>query len=96
MENELKDEIQKIKDRNIRVGFDKAWEISWTRRILILAITFIVSSTWLFVIKETNVFLKALIPTVGYLLSTLSISQLKKLWINKQLSKKQDYIKNHP
>ena len=86
MENELKEEIKKIKERNKRVELDKAWEVSWVRRTFILAVTFVTSSLWLFVINEPNIFLKALIPTCGYLLSTLSIPQLKKAWMNKRLA----------
>lgn len=84
MDNELKSEIQKIKERNRRVELDKAWEVSWTRRIFILTMTFIIASIWLYVIRETNIFLKAMVPTIGYLLSTLSIPQIKKMWMSKQ------------
>jgi hypothetical protein len=84
MENELKIEIQKINERNKRVETDKAWEVSWTRRGFILAMTFVIASIWLYVINETNIFLKAIVPTVGYLLSTLSIPQLKKIWISRK------------
>lgn len=31
----IETEIQKIQERNQKVEKDKAWEISWTRRILI-------------------------------------------------------------
>ena len=81
--DELKNDVEKIKDRNRRVELDKAWEVSWTRRIFIIVMTFVIASTWLYVIGESNIFLKAMVPTVGYLLSTLSIPQLKKMWMSK-------------
>jgi hypothetical protein len=67
------------------VELDKAWEVSWTRRIFILIMTFMVACAWLFVIQETNILLKAMIPTVGYLLSTLSIPQIRALWIKSRI-----------
>ena len=39
---ELKKEIKLIKERNARVEGDKAWETSWTRRALIVGLTYIV------------------------------------------------------
>lgn len=83
MDNNLETEIQNLKERNKKVELDKAWEKSWTRRITIMILTFIVASIWLLVIKESHVLLKAIVPVLGYLLSTLSIPQIKKLWINK-------------
>lgn len=74
-------EIQNLKERNKRVELDKAWERSWTRRLTIMVLTFIVASIWLLVIKESHVLLKAMVPTLGYLLSTLSIPQIKKIWV---------------
>ncbi|MFA6601924.1 MAG: hypothetical protein WCT02_03640 [Candidatus Paceibacterota bacterium] len=87
MDNELRSEIQNIKDRNKRVEVDKAWEVSWTRRLFIAAMTFVVASIWLYMIKESNIFLKAIVPVAGYLLSTLSIPQIKIMWVRKFRSK---------
>ncbi|MDA1169328.1 MAG: hypothetical protein O3A36_03250 [bacterium] len=83
-EQELIKELQLIKGRNERVEMDKAWEVSWTRKLLIAVITYIVASVWLWVINETSIFLKAVVPTVGYLLSTISIPYIKKLWLGSQ------------
>jgi hypothetical protein len=85
MEDEVLIEIRQIKERNQRVEIDKAWEVSWARRIFILVMTFIVASVWLYVIKEHIIFLKAMVPTIGYLLSTLSIPQLKKMWQKRRM-----------
>jgi hypothetical protein len=83
MDNQISEKIQKIEERNKRVEMDKAWEVSWTRRVFILAMTYIVASVWLYIIQENHILLKAMVPTIGYLLSTLSIPQIKKLWISK-------------
>lgn len=77
----MEKEIQNLKDRNKRVETDKAWEQSWTRRVSIIILTYIVAGMWLLVIKEQDVLLKAVVPTVGYFLSTLTIPYIKKIWI---------------
>ena len=83
---EIKKEINSIKERNSRVELDKAWEISWTRHIFIAILTFVVACIWLILINEDAVLLKGAIPTLAYILSTVSIPQLKKLWARKQIS----------
>jgi hypothetical protein len=82
---EINNDILEIKERNRRVELDKAWEVSWTRRIFIMILTFVFASLWLVLINENHVFLKAIVPVLGYLLSTLSIPQLKKIWIKAKL-----------
>ena len=39
---ELENEIVKIKERNKKVELDKAWETSWTRKMCIGILTYIV------------------------------------------------------
>ena len=80
---QIEAEFENIRQRNKRVEADKAWETSAVRRIFIAAVTYIVASVWLFVIKDSLPFFKALIPTAGYILSTLSLSFIKNWWIGK-------------
>lgn len=74
-------EILFIKERNKKVESDKAWERSWVRRLFIAAVTYLTAAVWLIVINDTVPFLKALVPVVGYILSTLSLPPIKKFWI---------------
>jgi len=76
----IEEEIQNIQERNRRVEIDKAWETSWTRRVFIATVTYIIAGVWLVMIHDSKPLLKALIPTVGYLLSTLSLPFIKKWW----------------
>lgn len=78
---EIEQEIQNLKERNIKVEIDKAWETSLTRRVFIALVTYVFASIWLHYLNEKAIFLKAVIPTTGYILSTLSIPQLKKFWL---------------
>ena len=79
----LEREIQAIKERNKRVEADKAWEISNTRHALIALITYILATLVLWLLSFDVPFLGALIPTLGYILSTLTIQFGKKHWISR-------------
>ena len=73
-------EINEIKERNSRVELDKGWETSLLRRGFIAAITYVVALTWLVLIDETGVGLKAVVPVAGYLISTFSLPWLRGIW----------------
>ncbi len=77
---DIEKEIQLIKERNARVELDKFWETSWTRRIFISVATYVVAGIWLVLISEKYPWLKAFVPVLGYLLSTLSLSFLRDWW----------------
>ena len=78
---ELEEEIVKIKERNKKVELDKAWETSWTRKICIMVLTYIVVIIYSYVIKEfDNIFLSSLVPVIGFTLSTLSLGLVRKVW----------------
>jgi polyferredoxin len=80
---QLEKDILKIKQRNRRVEQDKAWEVSKTRKILIATLTYSIIVLFFYVIHVGNPWLSAVVPTLGFLLSTLSIPLVKKHWIQK-------------
>lgn len=77
----MREDLEQIKERNERVEADKAWETSRTRRILIAVMTYIVIAIFLWSIKAPNPWLNALVPTAGFILSTLTFPFFKKLWL---------------
>ena len=79
----IEQEIGLIKERNKKVESDKAWETSVFRIVSLVIMTYIVTSIVFYAIGVNNFLVSALIPTVGYYLSTLSIPFLKKWWIEK-------------
>ena len=85
---ELQNEIIKIKERNKKVEFDKKWETSWTRRICICILTYIVVIIYSFIVRNyDNIFLSSLVPVIGFTLSTLSLKLVRNVWeknINKE------------
>lgn len=84
---DIEKEIQIIKERNKKVEADKAWETSFLRKILILITTYIVASLALYSIGTPNFYLGAIIPTIGFFLSTLGFPVVKKWWIDKNFKK---------
>ena len=82
--SELQKEIEIIKQRNKRVEKDKAWETSWTRRICIMILTYLVVIAYSYVIRKIDsIFLSSLVPVIGFTLSTLSLGLVRKIWENK-------------
>ena len=78
---ELEKEIAAIKARNKRVETDKAWETSWTRRICIAVLTYVIVVLYSFTIsKISNIWLSSLVPVIGFTLSTLSLRLVRKVW----------------
>ena len=78
---ELKNEIEEIKKRNQRVELDKAWETSVARRLLILCLTYIVMVVFFCVASLPKPFVNAVVPAVAFVLSTMSVSIFKNLWL---------------
>ena len=83
--NEIQREINKIQQRNVRVEMDKAWETSWTRRILVAVITYLLIVIFMFVAKLEKPFIGAIIPTIAYLLSMSTLPYFKKWWVKKNM-----------
>ncbi len=79
--NEIIKEIELIKERNKKVELDKAWETSWTRKICIAVLTYLVVVLYSYIIsKFSNIWLSSLVPVFGFILSTLSIRFVRKFW----------------
>lgn len=80
-EKVLKEEIKIIKRRNERVELDKKWETSWTRRACICLMTYAIVIVYSLLIQSvSNAFLTSLVPVLGFLLSTLSLNWIRKIW----------------
>ncbi len=82
--NEIKDKLKIIERRNKRVELDKAWETSWTRMLSISILTYITIILFFIIAELPKPLINSIVPTTGFILSTLSLPYLKKLWIKKQ------------
>lgn len=80
----VEEEIKEIKKRNKRVELDKKWETSYTRKICIAILTYIVVVFYSYIIsKVSNIWLSSLVPVIGFTLSTLSLNGVRILWEKK-------------
>ena len=74
-------EIRKLKERNKRVEADKAWETSTARKASIAVLTYAVVVLFFFAAGIGRPWINAIVPTAGFLLSTLSLDVLKRWWL---------------
>lgn len=78
--DELQQQIDEIKNRNGRVEADKAWETSGTRRIIIFVFTYLVITIFFYFADLANPFRNAVVPSVAFVISTLTIPIIKRWW----------------
>ena len=80
---ELEKEIKNIKARNTKVEKDKARETSLMRKLSIAGLTYIVIVLFFTTAGLSKPWINAIVPTIGFLISTLSMGILKNIWIKK-------------
>jgi hypothetical protein len=76
----IEDRLAQIERRNAKVELDKSWETSWTRRLSIAALTYVVVVVYLFVIGNDKPFINAVVPPTGFMLSTLVVRRIRYIW----------------
>ena len=84
---ELEEEINRIKERNRRVETEKSWETSWTRRIVVIILTYLVISLFFLFAGVSQPFINAIVPALAFVLSTASMPIFKSFWL-KYINKK--------
>ena len=75
----LEKRVIAIEQRNRKVEIDKEWETSKTRRLLLVLFTYLAIAFYLKYILHIDPWLNAIVPSIGFLLSTLTFPFLKKL-----------------
>jgi hypothetical protein len=81
---ELEKRINDIENRNKRVEGDKAWETSTLRKLLIIVLTYIFAVLYVKIADTTNPFFGAVVPCVGFFLSTQTLNIIKKNWLSRR------------
>ncbi len=76
----LEQRIEKIEQRNRLVELNKAWETSWTRKILLIIFTYFSIALYLKFIVGIDPWINAIVPALGFLLSTLTLPWFKTVW----------------
>jgi hypothetical protein len=77
---DLENRVVKLEERNARVEAGKAWEISLERRILLVIFTYLSIGIYMWAIGIERPWLNAIVPAVGFWLSTLTMPWFKKIW----------------
>lgn len=85
--DELEKRIEQLELRNKRVEGDKAWEMSWARRASIAVLTYIVVAAYLYFVVRIDPWVNAIVPVIGFTLSTIALSSLKQWWITRRNTK---------
>jgi len=80
----LEERLEALETRNRRVDLDKTWERSLYRRVLILVITYILLGIYMSFLGVRLPWLNAVVPTTGFLLSTLTLNWAKNRWLKRQ------------
>ncbi len=81
---ELEKRVTEIEKRNKRVEADKAWETSLIRKVLIIILTYVFAVLYLKIADTTNPFFGAVVPCVGFFLSTQTLKIVKNGWLKKR------------
>ena len=76
----IEERLAVIEARNKKVETDKAWETSWTRRISIMVLTYLVVVAYLHFIVHIDPWINAIVPVLGFLLWTLTVRLIKSVW----------------
>lgn len=76
----LEERVSSIEHRNKNVETDKAWETSWTRKFLLASFTYLAIGFYLQAIEITDPWRNAIVPSIGFLLSTLTLPWFKTIW----------------
>jgi hypothetical protein len=86
---DLEARLRAVEERNARVTYDKAWETSWLRRGLIAGVTYACGFVLLNILGHEDAWKHALVPVMGYLLSTFSLPPIKKMWLKRETEKRE-------
>lgn len=83
MLSDVEKRVMAIEKRNAIVELDKAWETSRTRKGLLILFTYLSVGLYLQVLSIPNPWLNAIVPSLGFLLSTLTLPYFKRWWISR-------------
>lgn len=77
----LQAEVEALKQRNFEKDRGKEYEGSYTRIFFLMMITYWTLFAYMYIIETNNPFLDAIVPTVGFNISTWKLPFVKEWWI---------------
>ena len=87
MNNNIERRLEIIEQRNRKVELDKAWETSFSRKIIIAILTYVTIVLFFFFAHLSRPFINSIVPATGFVLSTLSLPFFKKIWLRYRAKK---------
>lgn len=81
---DIEKRVVAIETRNNRVERDKQWETSWIRKGTLIVFTYIAIGMYLQIIHVSHPWLNAIVPAVGFFLSTLTLGIMKQYWMKEK------------
>ena len=81
---DLEKRVAAIEERNAKVETDKAWETSFARRGALVLFTYLAVGAYLAAIGVQDAWLNAIVPAVAFMLSTLTLPYLKRIWLKRR------------
>lgn len=78
---DMEKRVRAIEERNKKVEQDKAWEISFMRKCLLVLFTYVAIGAYLQVIAVVRPWLSAIVPALAFSISTLTMPYCKTLWL---------------
>jgi len=78
---DLEKKVKNIEQRNKKVESDKAWELSYTKRFLLIFFIYLSIGFYFQTIKIPQPWLNAIVPAIAFMLSTLTLPWFKKIWL---------------
>jgi len=79
----IEQRLSAIEQRNKKVESDKAWETSYLRRIILVLFTYLAMGVYLWAVDIPKPWLNAIVPSVAFMLSTLTLPWIKKAWVKR-------------
>ena len=77
---DIEERIAALEERNHRVDGNKKWETSFIRRFSIALLTYLVVVSYHEIIGAKNIFIISLVPVLGFVVSTLSLQYIRKVF----------------
>jgi len=89
--------MQLIEDRNKSKGFGKDFEGCWARICIIMTLTYFVLGLYMMFVNINRPWINAIVPTIGFQLSTLSLKCAKNRYVDFQFKslKKNPFLRTY-
>ena len=85
----MEQELLEIKVRNKQKELDKAWETSFFRKVVVAIFTYLAIVLFFYFAQLPSPLVNAIVPTLGFILSTMSLPLFKTFWLKHIYQNKQ-------